>query len=165
MRSGRIARYGRPVITGEDYLYFVDRALDGMADVLWDLGDGLVNVRPDLPGANSPYAIVTHCLGVVEYWAGHLVAGRVVERDRAAEFTAAGRVDDLIARVQLAKRRLRDDIAGVDPAAPLRHEPPADYLATKPELTRGGALLHVYEELSQHLGQLEITRDVIRHRA
>jgi hypothetical protein len=28
--------------------------------------------------------------------------------------------------------------------------------------TQGGALVHVYEELSQHLGQLEITRDLLR---
>ena len=29
-------------------------------------------------------------------------------------------------------------------------------------LNQGAALLHVYEELSQHYGQMEITRDVLR---
>lgn len=117
---------------------------------------------PDLPGANSPYAIVNHCVGVVDYWVGHLVAGRPVDRDRPVEFTASGSVKELVDRAEAAKRQLRQDLAGAEAAAPLRVEPPAEYLATKPDLTRGAALLHVYEELAQHHGQFEITRDVIR---
>ena len=31
--------------------------------------------------------------------------------------------------------------------------------------TQGGVLLHVYEELAQHLGQLEVTRDVLLSRS
>ena len=150
------------MVTDEEYLYFVDRALDGIAAILDDLGDELANVRPDLPGANSPYAIVTHCVGVVDYWVGHLVAGRPVERDRPAEFTAAGAVKELVERVEAVKRGLRADLAQSESAASLRVEPPAEYLATKPDLTQGAALLHVYEELAQHHGQLEITRDIIR---
>jgi hypothetical protein len=150
------------MVSDDEYLYFVDRAVDGMAAILADLGDDLANVRPDLPGANSPYAIVTHCLGVVDYWVGHLVAGRPVERDRPAEFSASGPLRDLVDRVDEAKGQLRLDLAVAKPAAPLRFEPPADYLATKPDLTQGAALLHVFEELAQHHGQLEITRDVLR---
>jgi hypothetical protein len=101
---------------------------------------------------------------VVEYWAGHLVAGRQVHRDRPAEFTASGAVDQLVVRIDAAKRQVRDDLAVAEPPAPLRHEPPEDVLVTPPGRTQGGALLHVYEELAQHLGQLEITRDVIVQR-
>lgn len=150
------------MLTDDEYLYFVDRALDGMAAILDDLGDDLANVRPALAGANTPFAIVNHCLGVVEYWVGHLVAGRPVERDRPAEFAASGPVKDLVERVEAAKRQLREDLGRAEPAAPLRVEPPADYLVTQPDLTQGAALLHVFEELAQHHGQLEITRDVIR---
>ena len=88
-----------------------------------------------------------------------------VERDRPAEFTASGPVKDLIERIAGAKQRLRVALAAADPAAPLRVEPPADYLTTKPDLTQGAALLHVFEELAQHHGQLEISRDVIRAQA
>ena len=28
--------------------------------------------------------------------------------------------------------------------------------------TRGGALIHAYEDLARHRGQMEITRDIIR---
>lgn len=149
------------MITDQEYIYFVERALDGMSAVLGELGDEAANTRPDLPDASSPYALVTHCLGVAEYWAGHLVAGRPVERDRDAEFTASGPVLELVARIEVAKGQLRADVATADPGAPLRAEPPKAYLATRPDLTQGGALLHVFEELAQHLGHLEMTRDLV----
>ena len=33
--------------------------------------------------------------------------------------------------------------------------------AVDSKTTQGGALFHVYEELSQHLGQMEISRDLL----
>ncbi len=38
---------------------------------------------------------------------------------------------------------------------------PGAYADTPIGTSRGIALLHVYEELVQHLGQLEITRDIL----
>jgi Protein of unknown function (DUF664) len=147
----------------DDYLWFVDEALAGMAAIVTELGDDLANRRPDLPGANSPYAILTHCLGVMEWWGGHAVAGRVVERDRDAEFRATGPVAALVARVDDARDRLRADVAALDSAAPLRGTDglwPGD--ADLPiARTQAGALIHVYEELAQHRGQMEGTRDVL----
>ena len=149
------------LITDEEYVYFVDRALDGMAAILTELGDERANTRPDLPGANTPFAIVTHCLGVVEFWVGGLVAGRHVERDREAEFAATGAVADLVARIGTAKAQLREDLALADPRAPLHGEVHPDYRGTLVSRAQGGALQHVYEELAQHHGQLELTRDVL----
>jgi hypothetical protein len=147
----------------DDYLWFVDEALAGMAAIVTELGDDLANRRPDLPGANSPYAILTHCLGVMEWWGGHAVAGRVVERDRDAEFRATGPVAALVARVDDARDRLRADVAALDSAAPLRGTDglwPGD--ADLPiARTQAGALIHVYEELAQHRGQMEGARDVL----
>jgi len=142
----------------DDVLWFADHALDGMVAALRALGDERVNERPDLPGANPPFAIVTHCLGVLEWWGGAMVAGRPVERDRDAEFRAAGRVDELVPRIDAARRQLADDVAGVDWA-----EPPEVVLdRDRPDgRTKGGVLLHVLEELYQHLGQLELTRDLL----
>ena len=146
------------LIREDEYLYFVDRALDGMAQILSDLGDELANQRPALPGANSPYAIVTHCLGVLDYWLGVRVAGRSVERDREAEFRASGPVRELLERVEVAKRQLRADLALADTVAPLRPDPRP---SSRPDLSQGGALIQVYKELAQHHGQLELTRDVL----
>ncbi|MGP3957982.1 mycothiol transferase [Nonomuraea sp. 3N208] len=149
------------MITDDDYLYYVDRALDGMTGIVAGLGDELANTRPPLPGANSPYALLTHCLGVVSYWSGRLVAGREVVRDRDAEFAGAGPVGPLLDRVATIRARLAEDVHAADPPAPLRGTPPTAFLGPDRELTQGAALLHVYEELAQHHGQMEILRDAI----
>lgn len=93
------------MISQADYLFFVDRALDGMTGILLGLGDELANRKPALPGANTPYQVLTHCLGVVEFWGGQVVAGREVHRDRAAEFTAAGPVAELVERTAAVRAR------------------------------------------------------------
>jgi Protein of unknown function (DUF664) len=139
------------------YLRFCDEALVAMRDIVTDLGDDLANRRPDLPGANSAFAILTHCHGVCGAWASTTNLGRVVPRDRAAEFTATGPVAELAA----ATDRLRGAFAGwveaSEPgASPVRPDPRDEYA------TQGAVLLHVYEELAQHLGQMELTRDVVR---
>lgn len=149
------------VISDDDYLWFAGRALDGMTAILTELGDEHANRRPPLPGANTPFAIVTHCLGVLEFWVGSLVAGREVHRDRAAEFTASGPVAELLDRLSAAKAQLRADLAAATPEAPLRGPSPVKYRDTPAGRSQGGALQHVYEELAQHHGQLELTRDVV----
>jgi len=149
------------MIEPKDYAYFTDRALDGMAIIVNDLGDDLANRRPTLPGANSPYALLTHCLGVVSYWAGHMVAGRPVERDRDAEFTATGPVAPLLAQIPGVKAQLARDAEHADFSAPLRNTPPSSFKGPDRPLNQGAALQHVYEELAQHHGQMELIRDVI----
>jgi hypothetical protein len=148
-------------IPAEAVAAYAERTVGAMLAILTGLGDELANERPPLPGANSPYAIVRHCLGVMEFWGGQVVAGRAVERDRAAEFRASGPVGGLIKAAQAAKITFRADAASAQPDAPPRGEHgrwQGDELET---LTQGGALLHVLEELTQHLGQLELTRDIL----
>ena len=140
---------------------YVERAVDQMADIVTGLGDDLANRRPALPGANSPYAILRHCLGVMEFWGGQVVAGRVVQRDRAAEFRASGPVAGLVAATKDAKNAFRADVATADAAAPPRAQPGADADELEGR-SQGSALLHVLEEVTQHLGQMELTRDVLR---
>ncbi|MCU1483534.1 MAG: hypothetical protein JWN67_280 [Actinomycetia bacterium] len=147
----------------EDYLWFVDEALDGMVSIVTELGDVDANVRPDLPGANSAYVILTHCLGVMEVWGGQVIAGRTIERDRDAEFTAHGPAGELVARARAARIQLAADLATIDPAAAPRGEvlDPED---AAPPLgrTQGGAAIHIYEELAQHHGQMQVGRDALR---
>jgi hypothetical protein len=140
---------------------YVDHAVDKLAVVVTSLGDDLANQRPDLPGANSPYAIMTHCLGVMAYWGGHVVAGRDVQRDRPAEFTAAGRVAGLVAAAAQAKAQFRADARTADPQAPPRRPAARRRQDVLEVRSQGHALLHVVEELYQHLGQAELTRDLL----
>lgn len=149
-------------ISVEAVASYVDRAVDALTGIVVGLGDEDANRRPGLPGANSPYVLLKHCLGVMEYWGGQVVAGREVQRDRAAEFRSCGPVAELAAAAQQAKRRFRADIAEADPAAP----PRGTHQTTGPDelemASQGHALLHVMEELCQHLGHAEITRDLLQ---
>ncbi|WP_270886639.1 mycothiol transferase [Pedococcus sp. 5OH_020] len=153
------------MIEKQTYLRFCDGALSAMRDIVVGLGDDLANTRPPLSGANSPFAILTHCLGVCGYWASTVNLGRVVPRDREAEFTARGPVLALARDTDAMRRSLGEWVADVDPfAAPAMA--PRSPAGTEPDFftaTQGAVLLHVYEELAQHLGQLELTRDILLH--
>ncbi len=149
------------MISISDYLYFADDALEAMSGIVSGLGDELANCRPDLPGGNSPYALLTHCLGVMEYWGGHVVAGRSIERDRAAEFRASGRVDELVERARAVRERFVADVQGAEPFNAPRRAPGRGDVDLPLGRTQGGALFHVYEELAQHRGQMEVCRDVL----
>jgi Protein of unknown function (DUF664) len=144
-----------------DIAYFIDRALDGMVAIITELGDERANQKPDLEGANSPYSILTHCLGVMNYWDGYVAVGRPITRNREAEFRATGTVADLVSQVESAKRQLRDDLSRAALADRVTNVPGSDYDSPREELLQGTVFLHVIEELCQHHGQMEITRDVI----
>jgi hypothetical protein len=152
---------GTVALTVDHYLWFVDRALDEMVRIVEELGDEGANRTPDLPGANSAYVILAHCLGVMEYWGGATVADRTFTRDRAAEFAAQGPVADLVAQAVTARRRLAEDLAGLDSMAA-----PANVFANPEhphayDEAKGSVLVHILEELYQHLGQVQLTRDVL----
>jgi hypothetical protein len=154
-------------IAPDDFLYFIDCALDGMVRIVEELGDERVNLRPDLPGANSPYAILYHCVGCTNFWIGGLIAGRQVTRDRDAEFQAQGTVADIRQAVHALKKQLQADITNVKGDQPLAYPDalkPLQAWTTQQGVQhwrQGKALIHAYEELSQHHGQMEITRDIL----
>lgn len=148
------------MLSSDDYLYFADRALDGMVRIVTDLGDEWAN-SPAYAEANTPYALLHHCLAVVETWVGGFVRGRPVDRDRESEFTARGPVHDLATRTQEVRRQMHADVTAAEPHAPLLQEPPAEFLGPPRAMTQGAALQHVFEELAQHHGQMESLRDVL----
>ncbi|WP_029105320.1 DUF664 domain-containing protein [Mycobacterium sp. 360MFTsu5.1] len=152
---------------GQAMLDVSSECFAAMADVLTALGDDLANRRPDLPGANSCYAIVNHCIGVVDYWAGSFIAGQRIPRDRDSEFTATGRVDELLTRLTALQQRFPGWVE-VAVTEGIRDRELADgvrggttraaVLATaSPEWT----LLHILHDIAQHVGHLEITRDLL----
>ena len=149
----------------DEYLYFVGRAFDGMLDAVGELEEREINARPPLPGANSPYVIVHHCVEMAGYWIGHVVAGRPTSRNRDAEFNAAGGLDDLRNQVTDLRRRLADDLAGTDLRSGPRNQPARENQGPRRPLSNTGVLLHVLEELAQHHGQVELTCDLLRHGA
>jgi hypothetical protein len=143
-----------------DHFFLIERHLAPMLAIAESLGDGRVNVVPDLPGANSAYQLVFHSCGMLEWWTRESILGQPVGRDRAAEFAATGTIASLQARVAEVIEQLAEDLPQIDLDAPLQG-PYADYGGTPIAASARGALLHVLEELAQHHGHLEITRDVV----
>ena len=64
-------------------------------------------------------------------------------------------------RVRAAREQLVADLDDLEPDAPARGALEDDDTSLPLGRTQGGALIHLYEELAQHLGQLEVTRDVL----
>ncbi|SMD24573.1 mycothiol transferase [Kibdelosporangium aridum] len=145
------------MITRGQYLFFMARALYGMAGIVEELGDDLANRKLPFPGANSPYAVLNHCLGAIEYWVGDVVAGRRVHRDRDAEFQASGQVGPLVARVRATVELLAKDVGN----AYVRRSIGVPVPGLHDESDQGAALFHVYTDVVQHHGQMEIMRDAI----
>lgn len=147
------------MISVDSYLAFCDDALDAYAGIVRELGDPLVNATvPGVEGSNSAFALVSHVVGVMGRWARTVNRGIVVPRDRDAEFAASGSVDEAIALLEAGRVRLHEDVRAADLGAPPSN-PPSDH--EDEYATQGEVLMHVYEELAQHLGQLEVGRDVL----
>lgn len=142
------------------FVDFVRLKLDEQLAILTALGDQPANARPALAGANTPYQIVTHCLGVMRFWSSTVNRGIEVSRDRPGEFTASGSVAELVTRAHEVMDAFAADVRAVDldapPAAPRPGSEGRVFIGTC-----RGVLLHVFEELCQHLGQLQLTRDLL----
>lgn len=138
---------------------FIDQAFDGLLGVVDRLGDGLVNVRPVHPGTTTVAALVVHCCGVAEYWLGHVALGDPSERDRDAEFATIASVAELHQRVAATRVIVADCLdriergSGTDPAG----RPPV----WGGDTSDAAIVVHVIEELFQHLGHAELSADVL----
>lgn len=146
-------------ITVDDFEVFCRRSFAGVLRVADRLGDDLINERPRT-GGSSPYALVTHILGACEWWVGHMVVGDVSTRVRDDEFTASGTVAELHAAIGEWLALLAERKPAIAAATEL-HDTPATQQPLEGEWTVGAALIHAYEELSQHLGHLEMTADLL----
>ena len=148
------------MITVDDFRLFCGRTITGTLAAVDRLGDELVNARPDLPGANTPFQLVTHAFSAAEWWCSHVVLGRPSSRVRDDEFVAAGPVSDLHRAAQRLLGLLDELAPDLAAATATAHQPPTQTPLGQ-EWTVGAALIHAYEELAQHLGHLEVTVDVL----
>lgn len=150
-------------IAQDDFLMFINRALYGMLDIIEEMGDELANQKPNIPGGNSPYVILYHCVEMTNYWIGTLLGGRENTRDRDAEFVAKGKAADLRQAVQQLKSQIVQDLRDFQGEKLLESKPLGSYtpMPGYTDWTQGAVLVHTYEELAQHHGQMEVTRDIL----
>ena len=149
------------MITVDQYLDFCDQALDSYAAAVTALGDDLVNAHLDgVPGSNSAFALVAHIDGMTAHWVRAVNRGIAVPRNRPAEFAARGTAPEALATIERTRAVLHEDARAASPGAEPA-DPALEQDGSMSYATQGEVLLHVYEELAQHLGQLEVTRDVL----
>lgn len=143
-----------------EFLPYINGALDGMVQIVEALGDERVNLRPNsMPNTSSPFAMLTHCVGLTNYFIGVALGGRQVPRDRDAEFRAQGTVAEIRQAVRTLQQQLPDDIKNVRGDQPCAF--PQAVREPQRTWTQGRFMLQCYKELSQHHGQMELTRDIM----
>ena len=136
----------------------VSRRIDALVALVAGRSADDLNWRPPAPGANSLYVLATHTIANARQGLLAVLCGRDDDRDRDAEFLAAGDSGDPIERLWRALRpEIRDSLAAL-PAARL------DETIVHPrqgELTGHETLLLVATHAAEHLGQAELTRDLL----
>jgi uncharacterized damage-inducible protein DinB len=125
--------------------------------------DGLpadaLNWRPlekSITDTNSLYVMATHVIGSEAWWLQQIIGGVDVQRNRDAEFVAAGE--------SFAPLRERMDAVAAQSEAVLNKLSAAD-LDGERDTTLGRhtvrwCILHVIEHTSRHIGHIELTRQL-----
>jgi hypothetical protein len=143
---------------------YVRLAFTQMLAVIDRLGDPLVNERPFGPETNSVAALVTHCCGVSEFWLGCVGLGRPTTRVRDEEFTATATVAELHEMLGATQRQIDADIRSLDAGeASPKHHAVRETLEDA-DVTDASLVLHLLEELYQHLGHMQLTVDALEAR-
>jgi uncharacterized damage-inducible protein DinB len=144
--------------TVDTYIRLAAGQMVGVAD---RLGDQLVNRRPPGPATNSVAALITHCCGVSEFWLGCVGLGRATTRDRDAEFTATATVAELHVAVDAMLEQIAADVRALDAGGASDRYRDLRETLEDADPSDAALVLHVIEELYQHLGQMELTADAL----
>lgn len=139
---------------------YVRHAFAGMERVLDRLDDESVNQRPGDWGTNSVAGLVVHCCELAPSWFAMPGLGRDSERDREAEFAATATVAELRARIAEAVATTSALIEEFDAGPTVPDHPFREFMPGS-DRSDGALVLHVLEELFQHLGHLEVTADAL----
>lgn len=139
---------------------YVHMAFDQMLAVADRLGDAKVNLRPISPQTNAVAALIVHCCGVAEFWLGHVGMGRESERARDDEFLRTASIAELHELVATTTRQIEADLAAIDAGAASAYAAGRQFLHAEDE-SDSSLVLHVIEELFQHLGHCEIAADAL----
>ena len=147
-------------LTSDTTCLYLRHAFGGMERVLDRLDDENVNQKPEGWGTNSVAGLIVHCCELAPSWFEMPGLGRDSLRDREAEFAATATVDELRARLRDAADRscaLAEEFA----IGPTTGDHPFRDFMPGTDRTDAALVLHVLEELFQHLGHMEVTADAV----
>lgn len=140
------------------------RMLDDLLALAGQLDQANLNRAPDLPGANSAFVIITHVLGNVRSWVLGIVCEQPLDRDRPAEFRSHGTFNELRDQHQALVSACQEALAQLDASSLADRIVPHQVLfgeGETHEMTRREALLHPLEHAAIHVGQMQLTVDML----
>ena len=146
----------------EAYIHELDQLRGEVAKAIHGMATDGLNTAPLPHDANSPVVLATHIAGSERFWVHQVVGGIDVHRDRDAEFVArAESPADLERVLEITGNTSRDIIRGL-----------SDDDLGKTKTARAGeepvslrsAILHQMAHMAQHLGHLDITKQLYNAR-
>lgn len=143
---------------------YLQQALTGMQRALDRFDDTSVNVRPHGEGTNSAAALIVHACSSSSFWLEHVGLGRQVQRDRDSEFSATATVAELTDLLRTTSERFARLVSELD-QGPTDADNEWRGRLHGGDHSDGSLVLHVLEELFQHLGHLELTADAVGTRS
>jgi len=148
----------------ETYSKYIRKQVAEVHATLRGLTEEQLNRRPDVPGANCGYVIATHVVGNARAWVLGIVCGQTRRRDRPGEFGSSGTYEELGKAVCALSGEIEAALAGLDASTLHERFLPSQELWGEGEahvISRREGLAHVLEHASMHLGQIQITRDLV----
>jgi uncharacterized damage-inducible protein DinB len=146
------------------YLNQLKLSFERFCAVLEGLTEAQLNWKPAAAEANSIFVIATHVLGNAQGWVLGICCGQPIDRDREAEFRAAGPdAAPLIARARELYGQIERALAELDAASLDEMREARQRLwgaGTAEPVTGRQALMHAIDHFSIHTGQIQITRDL-----
>jgi uncharacterized damage-inducible protein DinB len=149
----------------ETYSKYIRKQIADVHAALKGLSEEQLNTRPDVPSANSGFVIATHVFGNARAWILGIACGQALRRDRPAEFASRGTYEELLKAASALSSEIDAALAGLDHTTLGERLAPSQELwgeGEAQEITRREALAHVLEHASMHLGQIQLTRDLVR---
>lgn len=141
---------------------YLRHAFAGMERVLDRLDDASVNERPAGWGTNTVAGLIVHCCELAPSWFELPGLGRDSVRDRDAEFAATATIAELRDRIATAVDRSSAVLADFVTSPTALDHPLREFMPGT-DRSDGALVVHVLEELFQHLGHMEVTADALGH--
>lgn len=147
-------------LSAETVCHYLSHAFDGMTTVLDRLDDETVNARPEGWGTNSVTGLIVHCCELTTSWFETPGLGRESFRNRDAEFETTATIAELRERIEHTVRRAHE-LADEFDAGPTATDHEFRAFLPGGDHSDAALVIHVFEELFQHLGHMEVTADAL----
>ena len=137
----------------------VDQSLDAMRAAIDGASAEALNRRPAGDDSNPIAVLAVHALSSTRWWLSTALGQPVPERDRPSEFlTTVASADELLGLfdpIAADCRALLSTDVAFDPGA-IRDDP-----RDGDRVTAAWALIHAVEHLREHVGHVELTRQLL----